>query len=90
MAPSSIGMCLWLHSPIHQDLTDVFLSTPGVLATWKVYEAEHGLNLEEVLRSANSAFRGWGLADFVVFPLKHRTVSERRTSRSQPENLPSS
>lgn len=29
-------------------------STPGVLATWKVYEKEYNLDLEEVLRSMHS------------------------------------
>jgi hypothetical protein len=29
-------------------------STPGVLATWKVYEKEYNLDLEEVLRSMYS------------------------------------
>ncbi|KAJ9118176.1 hypothetical protein QFC22_004080 [Naganishia vaughanmartiniae] len=28
-------------------------STPGVLATWKVYEKEHNLDLEEVLRTSH-------------------------------------
>lgn len=33
------------------DVHYVQLSTPGVLATWKVYEKEHNLDLELVLRS---------------------------------------
>lgn len=28
-------------------------STPGVLATWEVYGREHGLDLQEVLRTSH-------------------------------------
>lgn len=52
ISPPLRRLCLLCHSSLDMDGT-LIDSTPGVLATWEVYGREHGLDLQEVLRTSH-------------------------------------